>query len=546
MGNEQIKQYILEQSKKGYSVEQIRAFLLSHNYSKQVIDSCINEISIQNSSSKPAATVVKNPLTDYVKQQLNSGFTIDSIRDYLKNYGYPQDQIDDAINQAYSHKFQNHSKGVGKALPVLLGILLLLIISSFFMFSSPGKNALLDYNIESSDKTIQAGSTLRFTDKFTNIGKKKDYDVFVEYFIQEMKTNIVIDKWEETIGIDSIENHNSKREIPEDIEPGKYIIRGIVTYYEKEARAYDTFTVVPKTEEVPQETCTDNIKNQGEDNTDCGGPCQPCIVSNKPTCYDGIKNQNEKGVDCGGSCRECPSCEDEIKNQGEERIDCGGPCSPCTKKESCYDDIQNQDETGVDCGGICAPCFNTVSTETDATSAISNVKEYDNSQINNGIRECKGISVSKDKDECFLSLATGKANESGICQEIESDSKNDICYMHFVNNKDYSVCDKIINNYIKRSCKSLKQINELTNRKEEYNSTINPNTNNVTNSTSRPSGKGTEIDIDKWNEIADNTIIGTDNIGDVFETVTAKKDEKEVLLNGTILSNSTNKTNSTA
>ncbi len=45
--------------------------------------------------------------------------------------------------------------------------------------------------------------------------------------------------------------------------------------------------------------CNDGIKNQGEEDVDCGGPCLPC-----PTCYDGIKNQGEMSTDKGG-----PNCD---------------------------------------------------------------------------------------------------------------------------------------------------------------------------------------------------------------------------------------------
>lgn len=60
---------------------------------------------------------------------------------------------------------------------------------------------------------------------------------------------------------------------------------------------------------------------------------QTCIFTTAPTCYDNIKNCHE-GLceilaDCGGPCKECPTCSDGIKNQGEEWIDCGGPCKPC-------------------------------------------------------------------------------------------------------------------------------------------------------------------------------------------------------------------------
>jgi len=57
---------------------------------------------------------------------------------------------------------------------------------------------------------------------------------------------------------------------------------------------------------------------------------------------------------CPMSCKICDaSCRDRIKNQGETDIDCGGPCPACP---SCNDGIQNQDEAGVDCGGPCTTC----------------------------------------------------------------------------------------------------------------------------------------------------------------------------------------------
>ncbi len=53
-------------------------------------------------------------------------------------------------------------------------------------------------------------------------------------------------------------------------------------------------------EHCSSKTCTDGIRNQGEERIDCGGPCNPC-----PTCTDGIRNQDEEGIDCGGSCNSC-------------------------------------------------------------------------------------------------------------------------------------------------------------------------------------------------------------------------------------------------
>lgn len=57
---------------------------------------------------------------------------------------------------------------------------------------------------------------------------------------------------------------------------------------------------------------------------------QFCHYVEKPSCYDGVKNCHDGAcellVDCGGPCDPCPTCSDGIRNQGEEGIDCEGPC----------------------------------------------------------------------------------------------------------------------------------------------------------------------------------------------------------------------------
>lgn len=60
---------------------------------------------------------------------------------------------------------------------------------------------------------------------------------------------------------------------------------------------------------------------------------ESCQYIAKPSCTDGIENCHDGRceiiADCGGPCLPCVTCSDGIKNQGEERIDCGGPCPAC-------------------------------------------------------------------------------------------------------------------------------------------------------------------------------------------------------------------------
>ena len=58
-----------------------------------------------------------------------------------------------------------------------------------------------------------------------------------------------------------------------------------------------------------------------------------CHYTDDPNCFDGITNCHDGSCevleDCGGPCDSCQTCSDGIKNQGEEKIDCGGPCEDC-------------------------------------------------------------------------------------------------------------------------------------------------------------------------------------------------------------------------
>ena len=78
-------------------------------------------------------------------------------------------------------------------------------------------------------------------------------------------------------------------------------------------------------------TCTD-VKNCTvlEINKTKPSEVQACYYSPSPNCFDRIRNCHDGKceilIDCGGPCSSCATCSDKIKNQGEDAVDCGGPC----------------------------------------------------------------------------------------------------------------------------------------------------------------------------------------------------------------------------
>ncbi len=121
-------------------------------------------------------------------------------------------------------------------------------------------------------------------------------------------------------------------------------------------------------------TCTDEIQNGNETDTDCGGSCSPCgdgdgclldadcvsgsciggVCQASPSCSDGVLNGDETDTDCGGgSCPACTSGQGCVVGSDCESGVCdGGVCV----EASCSDGVHNGNETDTDCGGSCSPC----------------------------------------------------------------------------------------------------------------------------------------------------------------------------------------------
>ncbi len=102
------------------------------------------------------------------------------------------------------------------------------------------------------------------------------------------------------------------------------------------------------------------------------------VASPKISCFDGIQNQGEEEIDCGGPCDPCISCSDGIQNQGEEGIDCGGPCDPCpttTTSASTSTTMQDASSTSTTAPVTSTIVGATTSTTVAAPAATGNVLE---------------------------------------------------------------------------------------------------------------------------------------------------------------------------
>jgi hypothetical protein len=417
---DQLVDYIKKQLQAGYSEQQVKDYLIKYGYDQSAVSTAFSQLS----TAKPA----KNTLVPYIKQYLGQGYTADGIRNFLIQKGYDQKQVDIAIQQVthpeikHKHTIDVSPKVIATVMVIFLGLGLIGASLYYFLAMDSGfSDELLDYSISLQQTSIEPGGVLYFTNQFTNFGQDRRYDISVEFSLSNRDTGEIFDEWKELFAIDTVLTKQMSVPIPSSTEPGNYMVKGIVSYGDFEEDAYRTFKII---ELGPDESC-----------------------------FDGIKNQDEASVDCGGVCSACETCFDNTMNQDETDVDCGGICGTCT-----VDTTTDTDDDSTD-------------TDSDSTSGYvdtSIYEEYDqnyivdltNSNPETAKAYCLDFSTTENKDKCIKQVA--KTSDSyEYCHDIISDLTKDDCYMSFAYENNFDACDYISNPFVKQSCNQLKDIYDI-------------------------------------------------------------------------------------
>lgn len=291
------------------------------------------------------------------------------------------------------------------------------------------------------------------------MGSSKRYDVIIKQEIIELKTNKIITQKTETRAIETFGSTQTKMLVPKDAKEGDYILRAIVEYDDKKAVATLPIEVVK--------------------------------FAKTQTCFDGMKNQNEEDIDCGGICKPCEKqafeCDDNNTCTTDiiENDECvNKPIAPCCGNSICEE--QEKESCIADCPKVTEPLQ--ISTET-----LDKIKELARVNPSKALQQCNQIEVPDLKDTCIGNIGEVQrnknyciqinnarvkdlcysniaklTNDNSICEEISTASRKDSCYMTFViDNHDYTICDKINNTYLRQSCEYLRQLNEISQQQNQ-------------------------------------------------------------------------------
>jgi hypothetical protein len=392
-------------------------------------------------------------LVSYIREMQAKGYSLSSIKTMLMRYGYPENAIDNAIYNL------SHAQSLQISKPVILGIagaLLVIIIGISFMFvGNVSSKRLLSLAISDFSKEVVLGNLFTASVDVVNNAKPPLEEVFMRYRIFNSEKKPIAYQ-SDKIAVEKTKSLNVNMQIPGSSSEGDYTFFVNADYKASSASASSDFKVLSA----------------------------QAVSQKKPTCSDGIKNQAEEDIDCGGQCKPCRKCPLICQSDEPGKI---GRCDASTNFEckyetvaQCGDDICSASED-VSCPDDCRNASLIPPAEVvDIFSQLDSIKQLAASNEEEALKKCAGIQENfKDdclknvgeasldanvcykvvddslKDKCFSSIAKGLKSPA-LCENVRED-KRDQCYVSFAVDGDYSVCEKILNRYLKRSCEALKE-----------------------------------------------------------------------------------------
>jgi len=354
--------------------------------------------------------MVNKTLVKYIKEQIKNGHNSQIIRGYLLKYGYSPSDVDEAIRDVYSPEVRHVIHFSTTTMISIVAVFVGLIVVSFVFFnlmSSKTPETLLDLSLDGVKTTAKAGEDVTFIVEIDNLGSAVRYDVNLKYELINLKSNDVLTFKEETMAIETKGSNQVNMKIPSDAATGDYVLRAIATYDGQRAVATLPVEIGNGETEEPEEITEEKPEEE------------PVVIEE----LEEQTTDEAAGTDALTTYETLEKIEKIAKQNKREA-------------EKLCNELQLQISKDL--------CFNKLG------------------EVLNDITYCNKIADDRTKDICLSNIAAS-TDRSEICSQISKESKRDNCYIRFVTGgkKEYAVCDKVINQYLKQNCESLKQLSKL-------------------------------------------------------------------------------------
>jgi len=368
--------------------------------------------------------MAQQSLTEYISKLLKSGYDVGTIRTTLINAGYSLSEINQALTyiKKPTRKIFLNLKVILVAISALI-LIVLLVLGGIMLLSPEPKT--VDFRLSAIQTEIKPGENLAFLTTFTSNTDAQE-NININYEIINIQTKELFTSKQEIITIGQRSGLTKNIAMPADTIPGKYELIATMKHKDEKQSQTINFDVLEKTtgmpsgKEIEAETFEEEII---QEEIKCPESCDdfnPCTI-----------DYCDKGV-----CKHTP-----IKPC------CGnGLCEPGETISTCRED-----------------CAKIVTTPTDLIEQAKKVARTDPEAAS---ALCNQLIQPNNIDLCFIEISQ-ESGQSRVCENVKTQGNKDSCYMNFALKGDYSICSKVQDSYLSKSCYSLKRSNNILTQIEQ-------------------------------------------------------------------------------
>ncbi len=400
MVQQNLVSYIITQMRQGKKLEDINKFLLQAGYNAAEVESSVQYVINTQTNPQVAEQQRIEQLAGYIQKQLSAGYDQKTIANFLITRGYPYYEVNSALQQATIPK--KEMKIEHKLF--IFAILAMLVTTSaltFFYFKAYTQigvgmpEQLLDVETEKLTTLVQPGGELTFQVNLMSFGSGQRYDVLLEYKLIDRDTDVVVLEKMETVALSTTVEKIEKFEIPQDMRPGKYLLRVDAIYQDFTATSGFVFDVVPleqaeKIREEVKEMLPEENKTEEE------------VVSEVPTEQDVVP------IPPAPTQPVVAPPEGEIWYEGKTR-----------------------------------------------QQALELVKAVSVREPERAISMCNEFTLGANRQACIMTLAEFKQNPA-YCESLTDDRSKDNCYVQIALNTGMKgSCENIHDSNVRQSCELM-------------------------------------------------------------------------------------------
>ncbi|MBU2560926.1 MAG: hypothetical protein KKD17_01420 [Nanoarchaeota archaeon] len=388
--------FILAQLRQGRRLEEINDFLIRAGYEKSEIESSVQYVINLQTNPQLAEEQRIQQLADYIQKQLQAGYGQQAIANFLISRGYPYYEVNSALQQATIPKKEiriEHKLVVFAliAMFIMTAAVTIMYFKAYMLIGIGVPEKLLDVEAERLTTIVQQGGELTFQVKLINFGYEKRFDVVLNYKVIDRETQGTVLEKSETVALSTTLENIVKFNIPEDMKPGKYVLRVDATYKEFTATSGFVFDLLPK------ELAAERIEE---------------IRKQVPVIPENIS--------------EIPELAPE-RPEVPEAVPTPIPALPVEKKF--YEGLTRQ-------------------------QAFEMVKAVSVREPQRAVEMCKTLRVPQHQKDCIMNIATFK-KDGIYCSFIEDSGKDACLLQLFMETKQPNLCDQIQDSAIMSSCRMM-------------------------------------------------------------------------------------------